>query len=212
MTETETSVDSAARTSSAGSGRTLWHVLGRMPRGFAAVMRYFVAPLVGGDSGARRPVRDLFDDSQHGRRRCGHRVPQRSRHPGLGGRSSGSRSNAGSTSSSTTPARRGAQRARIRVAASSSPPGVLIWLFVAHRHRYRLMSSVLVLTTGFALVGFYSMPTAPPRMLADERFVDIMAKTGSWGWWRVRRPGSDAVSTSSPRCRRCTAPGPPGAA
>ncbi|MEZ5211305.1 MULTISPECIES: phosphatase PAP2 family protein [unclassified Gordonia (in: high G+C Gram-positive bacteria)] len=74
-------------------------------------------------------------------------------------------------------------------------PAVLIWLFVAHRSRYRLGSSVLVLTTLLALIGFFAMPTAPPRMFADEHFVDIMAKTGSWGWWpESGAPASDAVS------------------
>ena len=74
-------------------------------------------------------------------------------------------------------------------------PAVLGWLFVSHSKNYRFFSTALIITTGLALIGFFLLPTAPPRMLADEGFVDIMAKTGSWGWWpESGTPASDAVS------------------
>ena len=74
-------------------------------------------------------------------------------------------------------------------------PGVLIWLFIAHRNRYRVLSSVLIVTTLLALIGFYWFPTAPPRMLGGEGFYDIMSETSSWGWWPASgAPGSDAIS------------------
>jgi hypothetical protein len=74
-------------------------------------------------------------------------------------------------------------------------PAVLGWLFVSHSKNYRFFSTALIITTGLALIGFFLLPTAPPRMLTDEGFVDIMAKTGSWGWWpESGTPASDAVS------------------
>ncbi|MDN5682240.1 phosphatase PAP2 family protein [Corynebacterium glyciniphilum] len=74
-------------------------------------------------------------------------------------------------------------------------PAVLVWLYLRHDRRYRFLSLIIILTTVVALIGFFITPTAPPRLLATEGFVDIMAKTGSWGWWpESGNPGSDAVS------------------
>jgi hypothetical protein len=74
-------------------------------------------------------------------------------------------------------------------------PGTLVWLYVKHHRHYRFTSTVLILTTCLALVGFYTLPTAPPRMFGNEGFVDIMAKTGSWGWWpESGTPASDNIS------------------
>ncbi|SIS22094.1 phosphatase PAP2 family protein [Williamsia sterculiae] len=74
-------------------------------------------------------------------------------------------------------------------------PAVLIWLYVCHRTQYRRASSILIVTTLLALIGFYLVPTAPPRMLGHQGFVDIMSLTSSWGWWPASgAPGSDAIS------------------
>lgn len=74
-------------------------------------------------------------------------------------------------------------------------PAVLIWLLFWRKQYYRKVSGVLVLCTGLALFGFYFMPTAPPRLLGGEGFVDVMAQTASWGWWpESGAPGSDAIS------------------
>ncbi len=74
-------------------------------------------------------------------------------------------------------------------------PGVLIWLFFRRRSHYRKVSAVLITTTVLALIGFYWYPTAPPRLLTTEGFVDIMSQTASWGWWpESGTPGSDAIS------------------
>jgi hypothetical protein len=52
-----------------------------------------------------------------------------------------------------------------------------------------------MLTTALALIGFYWLPTAPPRLLSDEGFVDVMSQTSTWGWWPTSgTPGSDAIS------------------
>lgn len=74
-------------------------------------------------------------------------------------------------------------------------PAVLVWLFFARPGRYRVASGVLMVSTALALIGFYWLPTAPPRLLSDEGFVDVMSQTSSWGWWPASgTPGSDAIS------------------
>ncbi|SOC50427.1 PAP2 superfamily protein [Blastococcus aggregatus] len=74
-------------------------------------------------------------------------------------------------------------------------PAVLVWLFFRRPTRYRVASSVLMITTALALIGFYWLPTAPPRLLPDEGFADVMSQTSTWGWWpQSGTPGSDAIS------------------
>ena len=74
-------------------------------------------------------------------------------------------------------------------------PAVLTWLFVRRPTHYRAASGILMVTTALALIGFYWLPTAPPRLLADEGFVDVMSQTSTWGWWPASgTPGSDAIS------------------
>ncbi|WP_197022375.1 phosphatase PAP2 family protein [Candidatus Blastococcus massiliensis] len=74
-------------------------------------------------------------------------------------------------------------------------PAVLVWLFVRRPAWYRRISGVLMTTTALALIGFYWLPTAPPRLLLDEGFVDVMSQTSAWGWWpESGTPGSDAIS------------------
>ncbi|TKJ35078.1 hypothetical protein A6V29_14680 [Blastococcus sp. CCUG 61487] len=74
-------------------------------------------------------------------------------------------------------------------------PAVLAWLFFRRPARYRMVSGILMLTTALALIGFYWLPTAPPRLLRDEGFVDVMSQTSTWGWWpESGTPGSDAIS------------------
>lgn len=49
--------------------------------------------------------------------------------------------------------------------------GLLVWLFVRHRHRYRRWRNVLALTTlGCLLIQL--VPVAPPRFLPELGFVD----------------------------------------
>ena len=74
-------------------------------------------------------------------------------------------------------------------------PAVLVWLYLRRPTRYRAASGVLMVTTALALIGFYWLPTAPPRLLSDEGFVDVMSQTSTWGWWPASgAPGSDAIS------------------
>ncbi len=74
-------------------------------------------------------------------------------------------------------------------------PAVLVWLYRRRRTEYRVVSGTLMATTAVALLGFYLMPTAPPRLMPSERFVDVMSQTASWGWWPASgAPASDAIS------------------
>lgn len=66
-------------------------------------------------------------------------------------------------------------------------PGVLVWTYHRHRERYRQARSVLAVITGAALIGFWSFPTAPPRLLSGGHFHDTLAVFSGWGWW-----GTDA--------------------
>ncbi|WP_051684276.1 phosphatase PAP2 family protein [Blastococcus sp. URHD0036] len=72
---------------------------------------------------------------------------------------------------------------------------VLIWLYRYRRAAYRVASTIWMATTFFALVGFYLLPTAPPRLMQGEGFVDVMRQTSSWGWWPTS--GSPAANSIS---------------
>jgi hypothetical protein len=56
---------------------------------------------------------------------------------------------------------------------------VLVWLYVKHPLRYRAIRSVLVITNLVALVGFWFISVAPPRMLSG--FVDTVVTFHTWG-------------------------------
>jgi hypothetical protein len=74
-------------------------------------------------------------------------------------------------------------------------PAVLIWLYRRRRAHYRVASAIWMGTTFLALVGFYLLPTAPPRLMAGEGFVDVMRETSSWGWWATSgAPASEMIS------------------
>ncbi|HEX3816187.1 MAG TPA: phosphatase PAP2 family protein [Mycobacteriales bacterium] len=60
-------------------------------------------------------------------------------------------------------------------------PTVMIWLWRAHPEQYRRVRSVLVVGTLVALLGFWLLPTAPPRLIGG--FSDTMAHWSSVGWW-----------------------------
>ena len=44
-------------------------------------------------------------------------------------------------------------------------PAILAWLYIRHQDRYVFYRRLIFATTVLALVGFYLMPLAPPRML-----------------------------------------------
>lgn len=70
--------------------------------------------------------------------------------------------------------------------------GVLVWLYVRHPWRYRSIRSVLYATNVVALLGFWLMPLAPPRMLHSAGFIDTVVAFHTWGSW-----GSGDVASAS---------------
>ncbi|GAA2425510.1 hypothetical protein GCM10010191_42330 [Actinomadura vinacea] len=50
--------------------------------------------------------------------------------------------------------------------------GTVIWLYRSRPHDYRWLRTGIMMATGFALIGYWLYPLAPPRFLGDEGFVD----------------------------------------
>ncbi|MFD6533978.1 phosphatase PAP2 family protein [Streptomyces sp. NPDC060184] len=58
---------------------------------------------------------------------------------------------------------------------------VLVWLFRRHPGRYAATRLVLFATTGVALLGYYLVPLAPPRLMNGGSFVDTVLVHHTWG-------------------------------
>ncbi len=58
---------------------------------------------------------------------------------------------------------------------------VLVWLFRKHPGRYASARLTIFATTGFALVGFYFFPLAPPRLMHGGNFIDTVEVHHTWG-------------------------------
>jgi hypothetical protein len=56
-----------------------------------------------------------------------------------------------------------------------------VWLWRAHPSAYRPARRTLMIATLLGLVGFATLPLAPPRMMPG--FIDTMARYGNAGWW-----------------------------
>ncbi|MDG4858351.1 phosphatase PAP2 family protein [Streptomyces sp. T-3] len=60
--------------------------------------------------------------------------------------------------------------------------GVLVWIYRRHPGRYAATRTVLFVTTGIALVGFYLFPLAPPRLMeGGHDFIDTVLVHHTWG-------------------------------
>ncbi|AUH43367.1 phosphatase PAP2 family protein [Streptomyces sp. CMB-StM0423] len=59
--------------------------------------------------------------------------------------------------------------------------GVLVWLYRWQPGRYAAVRLALAITTCFALVGYYSFPLAPPRLMEGMDFVDTVRAHETWG-------------------------------
>lgn len=59
--------------------------------------------------------------------------------------------------------------------------GVLVWLYRWHPGRYRPMRTTLVATTALALLGYFFVALAPPRLLPGTDFIDTVAVHDTWG-------------------------------
>src|SRR4051794_12359452 len=62
-------------------------------------------------------------------------------------------------------------------------PVVLIYLYRCRPDSYRSARTALGLATALALIGYFLLPTAPPRLLTGGTFTDTMASVSDWGWW-----------------------------
>jgi hypothetical protein len=62
-------------------------------------------------------------------------------------------------------------------------PAVLVWMYRKHREHYGRARTALAISTALGLVGYFLVPTAPPRMLAHSGLRDTLADTQGWGWW-----------------------------
>ncbi|MEV6012500.1 phosphatase PAP2 family protein [Streptomyces sp. NPDC051976] len=70
-------------------------------------------------------------------------------------------------------------------------PTILVWLWRRRPTHYRVARTWLLISTLIGLIGFTTLPTAPPRLIGGHGFIDTMQQYGSYGWW-----GGDA---SAPR-------------
>lgn len=62
-------------------------------------------------------------------------------------------------------------------------PAVLIWMYRKHSEHYRFARTTLAVATISGLVGFYLLPTAPPRLLSGSGLEDTLESVSNWGWW-----------------------------
>ena len=83
--------------------------------------------------------------------------------------------------------------------------GFVLWVYVSAHYAYTLLRNVLFTTFMLALPGYILYPTAPPRMLPDEGFVDALADGGAQP---AAASSSRSSATPTPRCRACTRPPP----
>ena len=61
-------------------------------------------------------------------------------------------------------------------------PGVLLWTAVRRRAGYRVERNALLAATVLGLIGYWLLPTAPPRLI-DAGLTDTMAAFSDAGWW-----------------------------
>ncbi len=60
---------------------------------------------------------------------------------------------------------------------------VATWLLWRHPGQARRFLVPLYLTTALALLGFWLVPMAPPRLLTGAGFVDTVIRGHTWGGW-----------------------------
>ena len=63
--------------------------------------------------------------------------------------------------------------------------GVLGALYLCRPAGYRSARRVLVALNVAALVVFSAFPVAPPRLLTGGGFIDVVARSGTWGAWEA---------------------------
>jgi hypothetical protein len=61
--------------------------------------------------------------------------------------------------------------------------GIAVWLLSRHRSQARQLMASLYAATALALVGFWLLPLAPPRLLVGGPFEDTVVHFHTWGGW-----------------------------
>ena len=61
-------------------------------------------------------------------------------------------------------------------------PAALLWTALRRHHAYRVERNALLVATVLGLVGYWLLPTAPPRLI-DAGLTDTMATFADVGWW-----------------------------
>jgi membrane-associated phospholipid phosphatase len=51
----------------------------------------------------------------------------------------------------------------------------LVWLYLRHNDRFYFVRNMFMVAMGLALIGYVTMPTAPPRFLPELGFVDTIS-------------------------------------
>lgn len=66
-------------------------------------------------------------------------------------------------------------------AHSAVTVATLFFLYVLRAPLYRSARNALLLVNAVALVVFFAVPVAPPRLLSGAGFVDVVGRSGTWG-------------------------------
>jgi hypothetical protein len=72
------------------------------------------------------------------------------------------------------------------------PVVVLVWLWRRHRTAYAMSRNALMLGSLLALLGYWLLPLAPPRLLPDLGYVDTFWYFNTWG--SLSEPGLAQLS------------------
>ncbi|MET0766093.1 MAG: phosphatase PAP2 family protein [Aeromicrobium sp.] len=62
-------------------------------------------------------------------------------------------------------------------------PAVLAFLYFWHRSDYAPARNAIVIGSAIGLVCYLLVPMAPPRLMPDSGYLDVLAQTSSVGWW-----------------------------
>lgn len=55
--------------------------------------------------------------------------------------------------------------------------GALVWIYLRHNDRYPRFRNTIIVANTLGLVGYVALPTAPPRLLTQEGFVDTLGRS-----------------------------------
>lgn len=62
-------------------------------------------------------------------------------------------------------------------------PAVLAYLYFRQRPAYGRARNAIVIGSAIGLVGYVLLPMAPPRLMPDGGYLDVLARTTAYGWW-----------------------------